>query len=755
MLEQHTLMTPDRTAVIYEPQERITYKQLWEMSGCVYSWLRERGIGAEDIVMFCLPRGIMLFACMIGTMRAGAAFVLTESGNEQKRTEFIRKDCGYSLYVDEKDREDILRTKPLEGYEEIRLHSLCYIAYTSGTTSNPKGVLHEYGSMENAWKSARMNGIPLLSEKDTFLVMSPMNFVSLPIIFADSCAFGNAMALMPYSYAQSQEEFDDYIEKAGVNCGYVTPSFLRKHLPFRSPWRMCIMSSEPADGLFLPGMKCYNCYASTESGCMLTLFELSEAMTPAPVGKSQSDIEIYVLNEDEMECEVGTIGEVCFRNPYVRGYLNLPAKTRELLRGRVLHSGDAGQIDSEGNLVLHGRLDEVFKIGGYRIDPDEIVSAIRQVSSIQHLVVRGFVYKDISSIFVFYTDDIEIDEVHMREQLMKLLPEYMIPTNYIRLRDFPLLETGKLDKLSLLPPEGSWDAFRKTSVSNLVEIGKGRTACVYDMGDGKAVKVFRPSIPFEMIRQELVLIRTANSYGLPVPDAYEIVRSGSAYGIIMDKIPGEDLEKVIRMHPDVRKNLVTRFAESVKQLHQVRIEDERVPDVKAVSLLLAGQLPSTFCSRDDAQKIHAIFERLPNSDTFVHGDCHCGNAMIADGKIQFIDMMLSGKGHPVFDLLCMYSHYVFLPSFASDNTCISRLGMNKTEAEQFYDSFLRVYFALTEDADIRDIKEQIEGIHSARICLAHVIMPGVFTDDILRSARERAIGYACRNETWNDIPWRG
>ena len=587
MLEQHVARNPDRTAVVCEPYERITYKELWELSGRLYAWLKDRGIGAEDIVMFCLPRGIGLFACIIGTMRAGAAFVLTETGNNQKRTEFIRNDCGCRIFVDEADWEDIMNTRPREGYEEIRLHSLCYIAYTSGTTSHPKGVLHEYGSLENAWRSVRLNGVPLLSWEDTFLVMSPMNFVSLPIIFAFSCAFGNAVALMPYSYAASREAFEGYIEKTGVNCGYVTPSLLRSLLPFRYPWRMCIMSSEPADGLFLQEMKCYNCYASTESGCLLTVYELKRAMAPAPVGTSQSDIEIYVLNEDEMECPVGTIGEVCFRNPYVRGYLNLPVKTRELMRGRVLHTGDAGEIDREGNLILHGRLDEVFKIGGYRIDPDEVARAVREVSGIRHLVVRGFVYKDISSIVVFFTDDIEIDEVSMREQLLGLLPEYMIPTNYIRLRDFPLLETGKLDKLSLLPPEGSWDAFRKTSVSNLIEIGKGRTACVYDMGDGKAVKLFRPSIPFAMIRQELVLTQAADSCGIPVTDAYEIIRFGPGYGIIMDRVHGEVLENVIREHPDNRKDLVIQFAKNVKQMHQIHVRDERIPDVKAVSLLLA------------------------------------------------------------------------------------------------------------------------------------------------------------------------
>ena len=62
-------------------------------------------------------------------------------------------------------------------------------------------------------------------------------------------------------------------------------------------------------------------------------------------GKSQSDIEVYILDENEMEVGAGKIGEICYRNPYVRGYLNLPEKTRKLLRGRLFHTGDAGSIN--------------------------------------------------------------------------------------------------------------------------------------------------------------------------------------------------------------------------------------------------------------------------------------------------------------------------------------------------------------------------------------------------------------------------
>ena len=110
----------------------------------------------------------------------------------------------------------------------------------------------------------------------------------------------------------------------------------------------------------------------------------------------------------------------------------------------------------------------MFKIGGYRIEPDEVANAVTMVAGLSHAVVRGFVYRNISSVVVFYTDDVQIDPADMREKLLGSLPEYMIPTTYIHMSDFPLLPSGKIDKLSLLPPEGSWDQFRNVCVDHFI-----------------------------------------------------------------------------------------------------------------------------------------------------------------------------------------------------------------------------------------------------------------------------------------------
>ncbi len=532
LFEGWVIRTPNRRAVVFEPGVSATFRELWEISGKIYAHLKARGIGREDVVMYHLPRGIELYACMLGTMRAGAAFTMVETGTDPERTAFIRKDSGCKLLVDEGCIQEILEADPLEGYEEVNLHSLLYIVYTSGTTGHPKGVLHEYGSLDNSWKSVIFNGEPILNDNDTFLNTSPIPFVATTINFSFTCAFGTAIAMMPYNRRNDREAFSDYLKKANVNCGYLTPTLLRRHLPFDQPWRMCVLASEPVDGLYIQNMRCYNCYASSESGCWIAGYEIKKPMTPTPVGISHSDVVVTIVDDDGNEVQQGSTGEICFKTPYVRGYVHQIAAPFEK---RIFHTKDAGKKDSDGNIIVVGRMDEMFKVSGYRIEPAEVEKAVKAVSGLKNLVVRGFVYKDVSSISVFYTDEIKSDPVMIHEKLLQLLPEYMIPTNYIHMNEFPLLPSGKIDKQKILPPEGSWEQFKNNPVPVLPLTDSGENFEIYDIGCGKAVKRFRSTVPYDRIRREQVSMQKAYESGVSKQNAYAIVRFESDYGILMDK----------------------------------------------------------------------------------------------------------------------------------------------------------------------------------------------------------------------------
>ena len=132
----------------------INYDQLRVLSGRVYAYLKARGIGREDFVMIKLPRGVQPIIAMIGIWRAGAAFVIVEETLAPERIDYIRKDCNCKLVLTSEVWEDINRCEPLDGYEETDPHDAAYAVYTSGTTGNPKGVLHEFGNLERCVQSA-------------------------------------------------------------------------------------------------------------------------------------------------------------------------------------------------------------------------------------------------------------------------------------------------------------------------------------------------------------------------------------------------------------------------------------------------------------------------------------------------------------------------------------------------------------------------------------------------------------------------
>jgi acyl-coenzyme A synthetase/AMP-(fatty) acid ligase len=182
-LEDYTQREPN-AAILFDETHTggITYAQLDDMSGRIYAWLKEEGIGKDQFVLINLPRGIMPVIYMIGVWKAGAAWALVEDTYAPERIEYIRKDCGCKLELTESLWETIMETEPLSGHEAVDPHDAAYAIYTSGTTGNPKGVLHEYGNLERAIDSIRINGETPFDGRDSLALLAPLNFVASVIV---------------------------------------------------------------------------------------------------------------------------------------------------------------------------------------------------------------------------------------------------------------------------------------------------------------------------------------------------------------------------------------------------------------------------------------------------------------------------------------------------------------------------------------------------------------------------------------------
>lgn len=455
-LSEYTKRAPDAT-ILYDDAHSggISYKQLDDLSGRVYAYLKANGIGKEDFVLIDLPRGVLPVIAMIGVWKAGAAWALVEDTYAPERIAYIREDCGCKLEFSAENWDEIMHTKPLEGFETVDEHDAAYAIYTSGTTGNPKGVLHEYGNLNRAIDSIRLNGEIPFNEKDRLATLSPMNFVATVIVILTCLnVFCGKNYIVSYATIKNPGALAKFFLTKRISITFLTPSYVRMLGNTTGPFlRMLFVGSEPANNLYNKNLDLINIYACSESGFAVGVFPIDKSYEACPIGKPAVDTEITLITEEGGVAADGEIGELCFENPYVRGYINLPEETQKAFVNGVYHTGDLARKDEHGNYVLLGRSNDMIKINGNRIEPAEIEAAVKQVLGIDWAAAKGIEEGGKSYLCAYYTADISIDAEALRNELMKRLPYYMIPSYYIRIDSVPLKPNGKLDRKALPVPD--------------------------------------------------------------------------------------------------------------------------------------------------------------------------------------------------------------------------------------------------------------------------------------------------------------
>ena len=433
----------------------ISYEQLRILSGRVYAYLKTRNIGREDFVLIRLPRGVQPIIAMIGVWRAGAAFVIAEENLGPERVDYIDRDCGCKLAITSEVWEEIGRCEPLDGYEQTDPHNAAYAVYTSGTTGNPKGVLHEYGNLERCKVSANYQGQEIFEPGERFALAAPLNFVASTMVLSYGLYRGVGCShILSFSTVKSPVALIKYLLLKRITLFFLTPTYARKFAGKTGPFlKKMVVGSEPANRYYLKGVTNYNMYAQSESGVVTSMFVIDKPYDVCPVGKPQFDLKYRVVDEAGHDVPEGEMGEFIFESPYVRGYINLPEETAKAFKDGYFYTSDLARILPDGNIAICGRKNDMIKIDGNRVEPAEIEAAIQSVLKIDWCAVRGFVDDEHSFLCAYYKDDITFDADELRAQLQKRLPYYMIPAHFMKIDSIPLRPNGKLDRSALPKPE--------------------------------------------------------------------------------------------------------------------------------------------------------------------------------------------------------------------------------------------------------------------------------------------------------------
>ena len=454
-LKKNCAAFPDSTALILaESGESMTYAELWEYSGRVYGFLKQKGIGREDVVMIALPRGIDPIMVLIGIWRAGAAAVMLDADYESERMAYIMQDAGCVLKIDADLLGRIQSGVSPEGYEETSPHDLAYLIYTSGTTGRPKGVMQEYGTLDMCVRMHYCGERSVVDGRFAFisqLYYAVAMFVIPPILYN-----AQTFAVIPMHIVKDPDRLPECIEKYKLTTLFIIPSMLKRLKRIPDTLKKIIVGGEMAKRLFSDRVEIFCGYGQSESGFNITTFLIDREYDITPVGRAgEQKTKICIMDDAGKELPVGEAGNLCYMAPYFRGYLGLSELTKQVRLSGYIRSGDYGVIRPDGKLYITGRADEMIKIRGNRVEPAEVEAVLCEILQVEWVGVKRVYDQKMHACLCAYYAEEPIRSLEEAKRLAgQKLPAYMIPSYYVKVDRIPRDANGKIAKRDLPIPDG-------------------------------------------------------------------------------------------------------------------------------------------------------------------------------------------------------------------------------------------------------------------------------------------------------------
>ncbi len=185
-----------------------------------------------------------------------------------------------------------------------------------------------------------------------------------------------------------------------------------------------------------------------------------------PVGKPMNGAQVMILDSNMQNCAIGSIGEIYIRTPFTSaGYYKDSDSTRKVFiknpfnnnpKDIIYKTGDLGMMLSSGDVEVLGRIDHQVKLRGVRIELEEIENQLLQFDMIKEAVVVAREDEANNKYLCAYIIGVEgqkLEVAKIREHLQKILPDYMVPSNFMQLDQMPITPNGKIDRKALPEPE--------------------------------------------------------------------------------------------------------------------------------------------------------------------------------------------------------------------------------------------------------------------------------------------------------------
>jgi len=482
----------------------LTYKALSDKMNQLANLLIGLEVQRGDRIGIFLNRSLETAIAVYGILNAGAVFVPMDPQAPLARNQFLLEDCDIKYLITNAAQKRSLNPlitsdtslKGLIGIDadwpmttisweqvfdqskqdpaiKILESDLAYIMYTSGTTGQPKGIMHtHYSGLSYAKLSMELYQV---TEKDRIGNHSPLHFDISTFGYFTSPLAGATTVIVSDAHTKMPASLSLLIEKEALTIWYSVPLALTQVLHKGvlderdfSALRWVLFGGEPFPTKHLislmnrwPQAQFSNVYGPAEvNQCTFyTIPKDIEEDKSIPLGEIWDNTEMLILDQDDKPVSTGEQGELLIRSAtMMSGYWKKPALSKKgfykktQLNSSFEHTfyrtGDLVRVDTHGLLLFLGRKDRQIKTRGFRVELDEVEAALLNLERVQAAAVFPVKNQDegfLIEALLVTKDKIDIEMKTIRDQLAQVLPSYAIPHKIYFSEEIPRTSAGKID----------------------------------------------------------------------------------------------------------------------------------------------------------------------------------------------------------------------------------------------------------------------------------------------------------------------